>query len=109
MTKSSISRNSVQSVNPLKGVYRKTLLYNDSVMLCHFILDKDSEIPLHSHEEHQVGYVIKGQIKFITDGNEFIVVEGDSYIFDSNEKHGALILENAEIIDVFSPPREDYK
>jgi len=109
MTKSSINRNNVQSVNQLKGVYRKTLIHNDSVMLCHFILDKDAEIPLHSHVEHQIGYVIKGQIKFITEGNEFIVVEGDSYIFDSNEKHGALILENAEIIDVFSPSREDYK
>ncbi|GAI63798.1 unnamed protein product, partial [marine sediment metagenome] len=33
----------------------------------------------------------------------------DSYVFDSNEKHGAIILEDTDVIDVFSPAREDYK
>ncbi|KKN06967.1 hypothetical protein LCGC14_1071870 [marine sediment metagenome] len=108
MNKSPINKSDIHPINPLKGVYRKTLIYNDSVMLCHFTLEKNANIPMHSHKENQIGYVIKGQIKFLTDDNEFIVKEGDSYIFNSNEKHGALILENAEIIDIFNPSRQDY-
>ena len=72
-------------------------------------IKKGSEVPLHSHKEHQVGYVIKGKLKFATSDHEFIAEAGDSYIFDSNEMHGASILEDSEVIDVFTPSREDYK
>lgn len=80
-------------------------------MLCHFSLEKSATIPLHNHEAHQIGYVLKGRIQFITenDKNNFIAKEGDSYVFNSYEKHGAKILETAEVIEVFNPTRDDYK
>ncbi|MBA7659980.1 hypothetical protein ES703_67979 [subsurface metagenome] len=109
MRKKLVSKNSVDSVEILHGIYRKTLAYNKNMMLCHFNLIKGSQIPLHSHKEHQIGYVLKGKLKFITENGEFIAKEGDSYVFDSNEKHGAIILEDTDVIDVFSPAREDYK
>jgi quercetin dioxygenase-like cupin family protein len=100
--------NEVQSVKMLKGIFRRTLCFNNELMLCHFILKKDAELPVHKHKEHQVGYVIKGKMKFITEKGDFIVQEGDSYIFQSNEKHGAIIIEDSEVIDVFNPSRVDY-
>ena len=103
------SKQNIQPIEALEGIFRRTLLYNDSLMLCHFKLEENAEVPIHSHKEHQIGYVIKGKLKFITENGEFIVKEGDSYVFDSNEKHGATILETAEVIDVFNPCREDYK
>ncbi|MFX0057833.1 MAG: cupin domain-containing protein [Candidatus Hodarchaeota archaeon] len=109
MNKYLVSKNSVESIKALEGIYRKTLVYNSNIMLCHFFLKKNAEVPLHNHKEHQVGYVIKGKLKFFTEKREFIAKEGDSYIFNSNLKHGAIILEDSEIIDVFSPAREDYK
>jgi quercetin dioxygenase-like cupin family protein len=99
----------VQSIKQLEGIYRKTLISDNNLMLCHFTLEKNAEIPLHTHKEHQIGYIIKGKLKFITENHEFIAKEGDSYIFGSNEKHGAIILEDSEVIDVFNPAREDYK
>jgi len=99
----------VKPINPLSGIFRKTLSYNNDVMLCHFTLEKDAEIPLHDHEAHQIGYVIKGKINFFTETREFFAKEGDSYVFDSNEKHGAIIIEQAKVIEVFSPTREEYK
>jgi quercetin dioxygenase-like cupin family protein len=78
-------------------------------MLCYFTLKKNAEIPIHSHKEHQIGYVISGKLKFLTDNGDFIVVKGDCYLFDSDEKHGAKILEDSEVIDIFSPARNDYK
>ncbi len=109
MRKNLVSKNSVDSVEILHGIYRKTLTYNKNMMLCYFNLIKGSQIPLHSHKEHQIGYVLKGKLKFFTENGEFIAEEGDSYVFESNEKHGAKILEDSEVIDVFSPSREDYK
>ena len=109
MIKGPINKDGVDMVKMLDGVYRKTLAYNDTVMSCFFILEKDAEIPLHDHEAHQIGYVLKGKIKFITEKGEFIAKEGDSYVFDSFEKHGAKMLEYSEVVEIFSPTREDYK
>jgi quercetin dioxygenase-like cupin family protein len=103
------SKNSVEPIEALEGIYRKTLVYNKDIMLCHFFLKKNAEVPLHNHKEHQVGYVIKGKLKFFTEKSKFIAKEGESYIFDSNEEHGAIVLEDSEVIDVFSPAREDYQ
>jgi quercetin dioxygenase-like cupin family protein len=103
------SKYKVQPTEMIKGVYRRTLSFNDDLMLCHFILKKNSEIPLHQHKQHQVGYIIKGKMKFKTENAEFLLKQGDSYIFQSNEKHGAFILEDSEVIDIFNPSREDYK
>ncbi|MFX1424906.1 MAG: cupin domain-containing protein [Promethearchaeota archaeon] len=109
MIKNIMSKTNVQAVKVFEGVYRKTLIYNKNLMLCHFTLEKGANIPIHTHIEHQIGYIIKGKLKFLTEDEDFIANEGDSYIFDSNEKHGAMILEDSEVIDVFNPAREDYK
>jgi len=109
MNENPINKASVVPIEVLKGVFRKTLIYNESLMLCSFKLNKDAEIPLHNHESQQIGYVIKGKIKFITENNDFLAIGGDSYVFESYEKHGAKLIEDTEIIEVFYPTRDDYK
>lgn len=109
MDRNTINKEIIQSIEMLEGVHRKTMLYNDNLMLCYFHLEKNAEIPMHTHKEHQVGYVIKGKLRFLTENDEFMAGEGDSYIFDSNVPHGAIVLEDSEVIDVFNPSRDDYK
>jgi len=108
--KGPINKKEAGEIKALEGIFRRTLAYNDEVMLCHFKLEKGAEIPLHEHEAHQIGYVISGKLQFLTEtrGN-FVAENGDSYVFDSHEKHGAKIIETAEVIEVFSPTRVDYK
>ena len=109
MIKGPINKEEVDPVKALEGIYRRTLSYNDQVMLCHFTLEKGAEIPLHDHEAHQIGYVISGVVQFLTETRgEFIAKAGDSYVFDTYEKHGANIIETAEVIEVFNPSRKDY-
>jgi quercetin dioxygenase-like cupin family protein len=109
MTNNHINKNMIPKVEALKGIFRRTLIYDENLMLCHFFLEKGAEVPMHTHKEHQIGYVIKGKIKFKTDSEEFIATAGESYLFSSNEKHGAILLEDSELIDIFNPSREDYK
>lgn len=94
--------------NP-EGIYRTTLTYNDDVMLCHFSLCKDAEIPIHNHPAVQIGYVMKGKIQFMTEKDTFIAEKGTSYLFQAFEKHGAKVLEGAEAVECFAPTREEYK
>jgi len=97
-----------KAVEFIPGIFRRTLVYNDQLMLCHFTLTKGATIPLHNHKAVQNGYVIKGKVKFIKESLSFIAEAGCGYCFDSEERHGAEILENSEFIECFSPLRNEY-
>ncbi len=99
-----------QTVEMFDGFYRTTLTYNDELMLCHFRLDKGAEIPLHHHAAVQNGYVLKGKIKLLSeDEDSFVIAEsGSAYVFDSEEVHGAVALEDSEYVESFYPVRPEY-
>lgn len=107
-TNNPINKKTVKAIEALPGIFRRTLTYNDNVMLCHFEMKKGSQIPLHQHVHVQDGYCIAGKVRFFTKTGEFIVTAGDSYIFDSNEAHGAEILENSDVVEIFTPCRIEY-
>ena len=67
------------------GVTRKTLAYNDEAMLCHFILQKGAQIPLHEHRASQIGYIVRGKARFLAEDkkDEFEVGPGDSEVHRS--------------------------
>ena len=91
------------------GIFRTAITYDKDTMLCHFTMTKGAEIPLHNHLAAQIGYVVSGKVKFKKEsGEEFIASTGTSYVFSSNEKHGANVLETAEVIEVFAPMRPEY-
>ena len=98
----------VEEKEVLKGIFRSTLAYSKNAMLCHFKLLKGSKISLHEHPNIQIGYVLHGKLQFFTEKLEFLTTAGDSYIFETNEKHGASVLEDTQVIEVFMPFREEY-
>jgi len=98
-----------KKVEVFPGIIRTTMSYNEASMLCHFSLKKGADVPFHQHEAVQNGFAIKGKLRFLQEGGKSLVVEeGDGYIFESNEKHGAEVLEDSEIIECFTPMRADY-
>ncbi|MHA1266396.1 MAG: cupin domain-containing protein [Candidatus Helarchaeota archaeon] len=104
-----INKNDVNPVKMLEGIYRRTLVYDDNVMLVHFDLRKGANLPMHSHPHAQKGYVVQGTLDFYIYDKTYRLSAGDSYLAPSNIPHGAKIIEDAIVIDVFNPAREDYK
>jgi quercetin dioxygenase-like cupin family protein len=103
-----INKKSVNAVEALPGIFRRTLTYNNEAMLCHFEMKKGAQIPLHQHVHVQNGYCVTGKLRFFTKTGDFIVTAGDSYIFNSNEAHGADVLEESDVVEIFIPCREEY-
>jgi quercetin dioxygenase-like cupin family protein len=108
MNENPTNRRDVIPIENPPGVQRRTLRWNDDAMLCHFEMRAGAQIPLHSHPAVQIGYVVSGRLRFITEDGGFEVSEGHSYVFASNEKHGADIVEDAHVIEVFTPMRPEY-
>ena len=97
------------SVEMVPGLLRRTLVEGKSMMVCECTFDPGVKVPNHSHPHEQVGYVVLGKIHITIDGRSFELKTGDSYCAPSDVPHSALTLEHSVIVDVFSPPREDYR
>lgn len=92
------------------GIKRVTLTYDDDTMMCYFYLDKGSKLPMHTHPQSQNGIVMKGRIDFHKgDGTVLHLVKGDAYYFGPDDPHGSDVLEDTELLECFTPSRDDYK
>jgi len=86
----------------------KTLVHGERTLLGEFHLDAGSEVPVHSHPYEQTGYLVSGRMKFEVAGDRFDALPGCSWSIPVDVEHGARVVEDSVVIEVFSPVREDY-
>lgn len=89
------------------GVYLSDLVTGERTCMMYWLVEPGATLPSHRHHNEQIGYVIDGTLTAIVEGEEYVLEPGDSYVFPSDERHGA---ENhgdepAVGIGVLSPPR----
>jgi quercetin dioxygenase-like cupin family protein len=78
-------------------------------MLAQIYLKRGAQVPMHSHESEQMTYILQGSLRFLVDGEEIIVSEGEVLHIPALAPHQAEALEDTFELDVFSPVREDWK
>jgi quercetin dioxygenase-like cupin family protein len=98
-----------KTFTPEPGMRRQVLANTDQLMLIRHYFDQGWVGARHSHPHHQLVYVISGAIRVDIDGKVFDAHAGDSFIVDGNVEHQASALEPSEVLDVFTPTREDYR
>jgi quercetin dioxygenase-like cupin family protein len=96
-------------VEMAEGIYRRTMATTDEAMVCQFFLERGAEVQPHSHTNDQVGYVVFGKIELTIGGQTRILNPGDSYAIPGGITHSARVLVDTLAVDVFSPPRNDYR
>ena len=92
-----------------KGVNRRTMATTDEAMLCEFFLERNAQIPEHSHMNDQVGYVVFGRLEMTIGDDTRVMLPGESYAIPGGVKHRARALADTLVLDTFSPPRNDYR
>lgn len=98
----------VKQVEMAPGVQRRTLGHGPQMLLAEFTLAAGSEVPMHAHPHEQVGYVVRGSMRLTIGDEARTCAAGDSYYIPGDVSHMAVLEEDALVIDVFCPPREDY-
>jgi quercetin dioxygenase-like cupin family protein len=91
-----------------EGVRLKTLVYGEKTSLCEFRLEKGKSLPLHSHPHEQTGFLVSGRLRFKIGDETFEAEPGDSWCIPGDVPHSAAVLEEAVVIEAFSPVREDF-
>jgi quercetin dioxygenase-like cupin family protein len=82
----------------------------ESVTLSLLELDANAVVPEHNHVNEQVGVLVEGSLSFRI-GEETAEIEpGGMWVIPANVPHAVTVgPEGAVIVEVFSPPRQDWE
>src|SRR6201981_326997 len=95
----------LEDLNPL---LQRQFVVGQGIMLARVLLKKGCIVPLHSHHNEQLTYIVEGALKFYIDGKEIIVSAGEVLCIPANMPHKAEALVDTVDLDVFTPPRADW-
>lgn len=98
-----------RTFEPELGMRRQVLAHSDDLMLVRHFFEQGWVGARHSHPHHQLVYVVSGALCVDVGGTVFDVRAGDSFVVDGGVEHQASALEASEVLDVFTPVREDYR
>jgi len=99
---------SIPVERPSEGIERQ-MVVGPALMLCRFRFAANLVTPEHSHPHEQMSIVVRGRVRFFIEGEERIASPGDVLHFPPGCRHGATMMdEEVELIDIFSPVREDF-
>jgi quercetin dioxygenase-like cupin family protein len=86
------------------------VVWGEKLMLSFVKLNPNVTVQSHSHPHEQMGTVLEGKLE-VTIGNESkLLKEGDIFLVPSGVEHSVKNMENqTRVLDIFSPPREDFK
>jgi len=84
------------------------IIAGEREMLAQIYLKRGALVPTHSHDSEQMTYVLQGALRFVVQGEEVIVREGEVLHIPSSTPHQAEALEDTFELDVFSPVRADW-
>jgi len=93
---------------PEPGLNRQVMSSSPAIMLVRHTMTAGWVGTRHSHPHEQLVYIIRGRIRFEHPGGTFEIGPGDSFLVPGNTEHQASALEDSEVLDIFTPSREDY-
>ena len=90
------------------GLSRQVLAWNERMMLVRHLMQRGWIGTRHSHPHEQLVYVIRGRLHVTAGERAFEATSGDSFIVPGGTEHQARALEESEVLDIFTPFREEY-
>ena len=84
------------------------MVWGQKIMVARVLLKKGCIVPMHSHLNEQVTYILEGALKFWIDGKEIVVNAGEVLTIPAHMPHQAQALVDTVDLDIFHPPRADW-
>jgi len=93
---------------PAEGVEVR-IIHGERMTAAFFTIAAGSGVPEHAHPHEQIGTILKGKMELAIGREKHVVTAGGAYHIPSGVTHAGLCLEGpAEVIEIFSPVREDW-
>ncbi len=86
------------------------LAWGEKLMLSLVRFEPGGDVPEHSHPHEQAGICLEGLFELIVAGRRYTVRPGQMYLVPPDTPHAARAPgEACTTLDIFAPPREEYK
>jgi quercetin dioxygenase-like cupin family protein len=106
--KSNLTRWADIPLEELNSLIGRQYVVGTDVMVARILLKKGAHVPLHSHHNEQISYILEGALKFVLENKEVIVKAGEVLCIPPNVPHEAFAIEDTVNLDIFNPPRQDW-
>ncbi|MGV8988723.1 MAG: cupin domain-containing protein [Cypionkella sp.] len=90
-------------------VTRQVMADHPDLMMVTFRFAKEGAVGTkHNHPHVQSTFVHSGKYRFTVADKTFDVGPGDSFVVPSGATHGCVCLEPGQLVDCFTPRRDDF-
>lgn len=103
-----IHSNDPAMTTPEPGLRRQVMSFSPDMMLVRHRMENGWVGTKHSHPHEQMVYVVSGHIVFESPSGRFDAKAGDCFLVPGGVEHQASALADSEVLDIFTPYREDY-
>ena len=94
-----------EQVTPL---IRRKIVTGEKEMAVFWKMKAGAHAAAHSHPNEQIFWVLSGKMEFRLGNEKRTCGPGDAGVIAAGVEHEAWFPEDTEVIDIFSPPREDF-
>jgi len=99
----------VEGIKPNGVVEVRRVMVGQEILMLHVFREKGLIDPVHKHLDHEtVAYLIRGRLRLVIGGQEFIAEAGTSWIHPRGVEHFSEALEDCEQLEIKSPPRKTW-
>ncbi|MFH2036482.1 MAG: cupin domain-containing protein [Candidatus Zixiibacteriota bacterium] len=81
---------------------------SDTMTIMHVTIEKDANLPKHSHYHEQVVNVVEGELELVLEGVPHLLNSGNSLVIPPNAVHWGKAKTAVKVVDVFHPIRQDF-
>ncbi len=99
-----------QSISPerLSDDITRQVIAGENEMVVRWEFRKGGFAARHKHPHEQIVMMVSGRLRLAVGDEETVLGLGDIVVVPPNVPHEAEALEDTVVIDLFSPPREDF-
>jgi quercetin dioxygenase-like cupin family protein len=72
-------------------------------------IDAGATFPEHQHPHEQTVNVLTGTLELTVDGETHVLTPGRVFVIPPHAPHSGRAREHCQVLDVFSPSRDDYR
>ena len=84
-------------------------MWGEHIMISLADLEPASQVPAHTHPHEQMGMVLEGALTMVIGGESRDLKAGDVFLIPSNLEHSISTGNvTTRVLDIFSPPRQDF-
>jgi len=91
------------------GTVTRQFVHGEQMTVAKITFSAGASLPAHRHHNEQFTMVLSGRMEFMIDGQIVEIAAGEAVHLKSEVFHGARALEDSTLLDMFAPPRTDWK